>query len=53
MPRYRWCDLPFAATETSVLGLDPHHGKLLAHVDLGAFGAQPKVFSILHIKDQL
>ena len=53
MPRYRWCDLPFDTTETSVLGLDPHHGKLLAHVDLGAFGAQPKVFSILHIKDQL
>lgn len=51
MPRYRWCDRPFAGTETSVLLLERRTGELVAHADLSPFGAHPKLFGVVADED--
>ncbi|MHA1248647.1 MAG: hypothetical protein ACTSRP_01515 [Candidatus Helarchaeota archaeon] len=47
MPRYRWCDLPFKNTESSIIAIDRYSNKLLYHIDLSGFGSHPKIFEIL------
>jgi len=47
MPRVRWCDRPFEATETSVLVIDRSSGRLEARVPLRDLGRKPKLFSIV------
>ena len=46
MPRYRWCDRPFEATETSVLCIERRTGKLAARVRLEG-DRHAKIFSVL------
>lgn len=47
MPRVRWCERPFADTETSILCVERQTGALVARVDLSDPQRQSKVFSIL------
>jgi len=49
MPRYRWCDLPYDKTETSVLAIDRETYKLVYHIDLSKFGSHPKVFELIEL----
>jgi hypothetical protein len=49
MPRYRWCELPFENTETSILAIDYESKKLLYHVNLNDFGLHPKIFDLIEI----
>lgn len=46
-PRYRWRDVPFERTETSVLWLERASGRLLARVDLTDRARHSKVFALL------
>lgn len=49
MPCYRWCDLPYDKTETSVLAIDRETYKLVYHIDLSKFGSHPKVFELIEL----
>lgn len=49
VPRYRWCDLPFEATETSVLCFERRTGRLAARVLLDDGARHPKIFSVLRL----
>lgn len=46
MPRYRWCDRSFEATETSVVCIERRTGKLAARVPLEG-DRHAKIFSVL------
>ncbi|MEM9489131.1 MAG: hypothetical protein AAGC55_08300 [Myxococcota bacterium] len=47
MPRYRWCELPFEETETSVLCIERETGRLSQRVVLDDAARHPKIFSVL------
>ncbi|MDP3214644.1 MAG: hypothetical protein Q8S73_11105 [Deltaproteobacteria bacterium] len=46
-PRYRWCDRPFAETETSILVIDRRTKVLNARIELGSLGRSPKLFAMV------
>jgi hypothetical protein len=47
MPRHRWCDRPFADTNTSVLCLDRASRRLVSRVDLTDPLRHSKIFALL------
>ena len=49
MPRYRWAERDPEGTETSILLLEPHSGRMLARVDLTDRERHAKIYSILPV----
>lgn len=50
-PNTNWPARPFEQTRTAVLAVDRENGSLLDVLDLAAYGAHPKLFSIVRVPE--